>query len=148
MSYINSVHRLIESYVHKASLLCEKLKGTLLTNENLLRARRLKLIPQQGKVDDIHYSFHGVGCYFEYKNGSIEIDFGPDGNCNGFDQYRLFKYLENMNEKEKSAYEDILEKEIFVQQFSELLSLGIIENPRLEPSPHLYFLAAQLHSQV
>ena len=122
--------------------MCEKLKKNYKTDESLLRAYRVKIIPKEGDVDNIHYSFHGVGCYFEFKDGIIDIDFGPDDRCDGFDEYRLYKYLENMLFNNK--YNTIIDKQAFKRQFSELITAGIITNPQLAPSSHLYYLKDHL----
>jgi hypothetical protein len=61
----------------------------------LLTARKsYNLVPKDGDLPNgASFSFHGIGCYFEFENGAIDVDFGPNDKCDGFDFYRLKDFL-------------------------------------------------------
>lgn len=139
--HINKVHRLIDEYINCASFMCNILKDTFNIDGSLLIARREKRIPKEGSVEGINFSFHGVGCYFEYEGGHIDVDFTDNGNCNGFDEFRLHDFVTGMAGINKNDYSEILREAELKKQFDQLKTLGVIYCPQLNPSPHLYFLS-------
>jgi hypothetical protein len=47
-------------------------------------------IPHEGRlIDDRRYRKHGFGCTVELPSGSVDFDFGPEGQIDGFDAGRL-----------------------------------------------------------
>jgi hypothetical protein len=135
----NGVHTLIIDYLNCARYFCDELKSAFNLNVISPRARVLNLLPKEGVVNGVSYNFHGVGCYFEFDGGHIDIDFGPDGRCDGFDEFRLNDYLNSLNVDMRSKYK-IADTHEFNKQFKKLIGLKIIWNPKLPPSEHLYYI--------
>lgn len=53
-------------------------------------------IAQRGElVGGIKYFKHGYGCAVQLTSGSVDFDFGPKGEYNGFDEWRLWRFLQN-----------------------------------------------------
>ena len=60
----------------------------------MLRAWHDGDIPQSGSVTDtIEYELHGIGCCIFFPDREIDFDFGPELSSDGFDLWRLKKYL-------------------------------------------------------
>lgn len=38
---------------------------------------------------------HGIGCAFDFDGWTIDVDYGPDGRCDGFDAWRLALFSES-----------------------------------------------------
>ena len=136
--FYNELQMLIEEYIACAKYSCSLLKQVYNGPENFLRAKVLKLIPKEGFIENTYFKFHGSGCYFEYPNNHIDIDFGFDNRCDGFDIFRLKDFFFSITDKTKYNTLIIGDKK-FEQQFEELVKANIIYNPKLEPSPHLYY---------
>jgi len=129
---------LIQDYISCASYMCKAMKYNFNTNETLLRSRRINLIPQHGYLPEgISFSFHGIGCYFEFENGEIDIDFGPNDRCDGFDSYRLYNFLE---QTKKESYLELHNKTIFQKEFDSLISEGVIVQSEDQVASHLFYL--------
>jgi len=87
--------------------------------ESFLRARREDLIPKEGLLSEgCKFSFHGGGCYFEFENGAIDIDFGPDNRCDGSEA-------------------------IIKEELDKLLKEKIIIELKTYPNPHLFFVSSK-----
>ncbi len=136
----NELAKLIEEYIQCAKYSCALLKQLHNGEETFLRAKVLKLIPKEGFIENVFYKFHGSGCYFEYPNNHIDLDFGPNNRCDGFDLFRLKDFFSGITDKGK--YKALMENNGFEQQFEELVKAKIICNPKSEPSPHLYYFAS------
>jgi hypothetical protein len=133
---IRSLLNLIHDYIACSKYVCELLKEKLKNPERILGAYRTEGIPKEGVIgEDVYYNFHGVGCYFELPNTTIDVDFGPDGRCDGFDAHRLRDFQESFPNKYL-----FLTKEVFEKCFTELILTGVIHNPKWSPSEHLYYL--------
>ena len=135
--FYNELDMLIEEYLVCAKYSCSLLKQLYSGQETFLRAKVLKLIPKEGFIENVFYKFHGSGCYFEYANNHIDIDFGPNDRCDGFDLFRLKDFFSTIMDRKK--YATLMEDAKFEQQFEDLVKANIIHNPKSEPSPHLYF---------
>ncbi len=133
------IMQLIKEYIACAKYMCKVLKEAYDTKgETLLRARRINIIPKEGILEDgFSFSFHGGGCYFEFENGAIDIDFGPNDRCDGFDAYRLYQFL--ITSKANQNIQLIAESEI-QKCLNELLMESIIIQPGDFPNPSLYYL--------
>ena len=47
--------------------------------------------PRRGTLDGaIPFNKHGHGCFVEYPEGVVDFDFGPAGQTDGFDGWRLY----------------------------------------------------------
>ena len=85
---------LIEAYCAKAAELIPRLAKMLgfklpITNTEWVGFQ----VPTPGPTsDDLKYFKHGFGVAIRYDGGVIDIDFGDDGEYNGFDADRLFKF--------------------------------------------------------
>jgi len=97
---------LIRDYIACAGFMCTALKVEFSIGEQpLLEGFRQKRIPKTGTLmNGASFNFHGGGCCFEFENGIIDIDFGPAGRWNGFDQYRLYEYLSSSEIKSGTAH--------------------------------------------
>ncbi|WP_207431469.1 DUF6896 domain-containing protein [Sabulibacter ruber] len=95
---------------------------------------------QTGKLLDeglYFYAFHGIGLAAHFKDKIVDFDFAyfPEPRHDGFDLWRLTKFIENQRNK-YPAYKD---KERIEREFYELVKDGVIANPKLENSTTLYF---------
>ena len=124
--------------MHVQPYMCRALKVEYDTKgETLLRARRLNIIPKEGMFAEGHtFNFHGGGCFFEFENGTIDIDFGPNDRCDGFDVYRLFDFL-TTSKKEQNIHCSEVELQ---EAINELLKERKIVQLGLYPNPNLYYL--------
>jgi len=140
MKSYNELEFLIQEYIACAKYSCCLLRQLYSGKETFLRAKVLKLIPKEGTIEGVFYSFHGSGCYFEYPNNHIDIDFGPNNRCDGFDLFKLRDYFYSLIDKKKYNQSLLMDDLKFEQLFRQLIDARIIYNPKLEPSPHLYYL--------
>jgi hypothetical protein len=133
------IMQLIKDYIACAKYMCKILKESFDTKgATLLRARRINIIPKEGILEDgFSFSFHGGGCYFEFENGAIDIEFGPNDRCDGFDAYRLCEFL--TTSKLDQNIQSIAESEI-QKCLNELLIEKIIVQPGEFPNANLYYL--------
>lgn len=135
--FYNELDLLIEEYLVCAEYSCSLLKQLYSGQETFLRAKVLRLLPKEGVIENVFYKFHGTGCYFEYTSTHIDIDFGPNNRCDGFDIFRLKDFFSTI--KDRKRYTKLIDDATFEQQFNELIKANIIYNPKSEPSPHLYY---------
>lgn len=95
----NELRQLIDAYCAKASELIPHLANAIkfkLPISNINWA--LLDIPCRGKTaDGLEYYKHGYGVAIKYDGGEIDIDFGSQGEYNGFDAYRLMSFAEENN---------------------------------------------------
>jgi hypothetical protein len=133
--------RLINDYISCAKYMCNAVRDEYaIGNHLLLGAYREKKIPKEGKLaGEISFNFHGGGCYFEFDIGTIDIDFGPDGRCDGFDQYRVYDFLKT-SEVRSMHYRELILEEDFKDAFEGLIQRKIISSPGWYPNPGLYYL--------
>lgn len=127
---------LIKEYLSCAKYSCELLKDTYPSNESLLRAKVLGIIPKDGIINDVYYRFHGRGCIFKYSNDEIDVDFGPGGRYDGFDMHRLKKFLKFREDR----FKDLLNDTTFNSQFNILIKEKIIYKLPNYLDDHLYYL--------
>jgi hypothetical protein len=129
----------ISKYILCADYMCKLLKDEFgIVDEPLLMAYRQKMLPKTGYLNELtNFDFHGAGCYFEFEGGSIEIDFGPNGRCDGFDAYRIHDFI-NSTLKWDNLIE--LTQENIAIYLEELFNEGIIMKFGLYPNPDLYYL--------
>jgi hypothetical protein len=136
--YYNDLNKLIIDYIACAKYSCSLLKQAYAGQESFLRAKVLKLIPREGTIEGVFYKFHGSGCYFEYPNNHIDIDFGPNDRCDGFDLFKLKDFLFSI--KDRNKYHSLEDEKKIENQFAVLDKNGIIYNPKTQPNPHLYYI--------
>jgi len=133
---------LIKDYISCAEYMCGALRDEYPSNETFLRARRTNIIPKNGDLPGgVHFDFHGGGCYFEFENGSIDVDFGPDDRCDGFDFYRIKDFLVDTK---KDIYKKLHDNEQLKREFEDLILKGEIVNPKWQPNAHLFYLKERI----
>lgn len=137
----DEILKLINDYIACSKYVCSIMKENFNTNgETILRARRINLIPKEGILSEgFYFNFHGGGCYFKFDGSSIDIDFGPNDRCDGFDSQRLYEFLES---SKKSHFSFSSETDI-KESIEQLLEKGILINPAWQPNPHLFYLALE-----
>lgn len=134
----HSMLTLIKEYTACSVFFCDELKEKydIPSVREILRWRRLNKIPKEGKVGDVYFSFHGVGCYFESKTDKIDIDFGSEGRVDGFDYLRLRLFWEQRAER----FKDIEDEDFFKRQLETMRESGFIVCPRELPNQELCYL--------
>ncbi|THD04509.1 hypothetical protein B1810_05155 [Panacagrimonas perspica] len=82
--------RLIRSYLQATSEAVAALEAAGITRPASALGWSLAGIPHEGHlIDDRRYRKHGFGCTVELPSVSIDFDFGPEGQIDGFDASRL-----------------------------------------------------------
>ncbi|RKZ80854.1 MAG: hypothetical protein DRR19_22985 [Candidatus Parabeggiatoa sp. nov. 1] len=132
----NRLIEVIEDYLYQVKCGVERFQQKFGIS-NVLQAYRQKIIPKSGWLsENLKYDFHGVGCFLIYEHYDINFDFGPNGRCDGFDEWRIYDYLSQNQEKYPYYY---LNNKQIKEDFKALVRSGIIYCPRWEPSRHLYY---------
>lgn len=106
-----------------------------------LRAWRSGAIPQEGWLDrdqGVKYFFHGSGCRAESGTFSVDFDFLPPGEGEGFDAWRLHEFARHGAKRNL----EMRDEKVLQAAFEELILMGEIEKFERLPSPHLYQLVA------
>ena len=106
--------------------------------KNVMYWRQAK-IPIKGFLDKektMPYYFHGSGCCLKTPEGEIDWDFGDRGRFDGFDLWRLKKFVNN----NKGSYPDFEDDKILSQTFEFAIKIGIIKKDITEQAGHLYYL--------
>lgn len=131
--------QLINSYIADIQIfmkLFEKKYG----RSDVMRAWRDGTISQFGSVtDSIEYELHGIGCCIFFPDREVDFDFAPERRTDGFDLWRLTRYLNHYSDFKKDLNEKILET-----SFKHLLEIGVIK--KLYPNSNLYFLDSKINS--
>ncbi len=110
------LRELIEAYQNKASELIPRVSQALgfqlpITNTDWVGLD----IAQRGKTSDgLHYFKHGYGLAIKFDGGEIDLDFGDNGEFDGFDGWRLFRFAEQSNLK--TPYKDHREIEVDMKE--------------------------------
>jgi len=104
---------------------------------DVLSAWRQGVLSKDGMLtDDVEYELHGVGCYVSSPSFDIDFDFGPGGRSDGFDLWRLGKYLGQFPERFpeyqdkghlEAAFEQLIKSGMISQKFPEQSSLYFFE---------------------
>jgi hypothetical protein len=130
---------LIKQYISCSKYMCDALRDTYnIKEETLLGARRMSLLPKEGMLEEgFTYSFHGGGCYFEFENGTIDVEFGPNGRCDGFDAYRLHDFLIT---SKKNEYKYISSSKEIQEAIDHLFKYKKIIQLKQYPNDNLYYL--------
>jgi hypothetical protein len=139
------IHELILEYISCARYCCGILRQNVPSGMMLLRAKVIKAISKEGKLDEhLYYKFHGVGVYFEIQdlNISIDVDFGPDERCDGFDLFRIRNFLENFPQK----YPELVPEGNLEYGFSKFIEEKKIYHLESDFSDHLFYLQGRYGS--
>ncbi len=136
---------LIAEYVSCVKYSCSFLREIYNGDETFLYAYKiLKLIPKEGRIDEVYYNFHGKGCSFDYSDFTIEVDFGFDGRrCDGFDLYRIELFYRFRIEKYTSLLGNKLE-----DTFNAFMKKGFIAKHPQDPNGTLFYLSSSLKESM
>ena len=79
-----------------------------------------KVIKRCGKVTrGVKYELHGIGCRINLSTGSVDFDYGPNGEINGFDTWRLY----NFARERPSKHREYCDEETIKKELEEYLKL-------------------------
>lgn len=130
------VIKLIDEYLADVEVFM-KLFAEKFQRRDVLRAWREKVIPQSGKINnEVEYELHGVGCRVYFFDRIVDFDFGPYQRTDGFDVWRLERYL--ISRKDMLA---IITKDQLQEGFDNLIRTGIIEKKFSDSNCHLYYFS-------
>jgi hypothetical protein len=62
---------------------------------------------------------HGIGCRINLSTGSVDFNYGPNGEINGFDVWRLY----NFARERPSKYKKYCDKKNIEKELEEYISL-------------------------
>ena len=120
------------SMVESSTLIFENKFGT----RDIRRLWRTKAIKRCGKVTrGVNYELHGIGCLINLSTGSVDFDYGPNGEINGFDTWRLYNFARDRPSKHKKY----CNKETIEKEFEEYINLKKIK--KMSAISNLYVLA-------
>lgn len=129
---INQTLNLINEYLNDVRMFIKYFKEKY-HREDVILAWRDGDIPQSGNVTDtIEYELHGIGCCIFFPDREIDFDFGPEMRSDGFDLWRLKKYLNQRPDISKHLSIEDLET-----TFNNLVKNGTIG--KTYPNSNLYF---------
>ncbi|MCU0394077.1 MAG: hypothetical protein MUE81_23460 [Thermoflexibacter sp.] len=146
---INEKKKILIQHIKDFVRLSEFLNGCLIThynlkysnllfdildyNEKAIVASKKKIIPKNGIIElegvILKYSFHGIGCYFEYGNQVIDFDYYPK-----IDEKVVFLFSINkiydfiFSIKNHISYD----KEELYSLLEELTTDGVVKNLSIE----------------
>ena len=106
--------QLITDFQRHVAKADELFRQRLHVQGNILSAWQKGEIPATGELDDddITYSFKGISCEVMFGPVRINIDFEPDGRCNGFDASRLSQLAWATNADSSFWRQNILNAEL------------------------------------
>jgi hypothetical protein len=129
---------LIKAYLSRVDAFVVTMKNEY-DVENVLLAKRERVIPPQGTTTngDFKFRFHGIGCEVTGIDATFDFDFGKNGTTGGFDSWRLAQFANTYTPAEGHNFTEARIQE----ELNELLAKGIVLAPKLLPSPHLLYIA-------
>ncbi|WP_434590577.1 hypothetical protein J3Q09_18750 [Pseudomonas sp. R4-83] len=108
------------SMVETSTLIFETKFGT----RDIRRLWRTKAIKRCGRVTrGVKYELHGIGCRINLSTGTVDFDYGPNGEINGFDTWRLY----NFACERPSKHRKYCDKETVEKEFDEYITLKKIK---------------------
>jgi hypothetical protein len=120
------------SMVESSTLIFERKFGT----RDIRRLWRTKAIKRCGRVTrGVKYELHGIGCRINLSTGSVDFDYGPNGEINGFDTWRLY----NFACERPSKHRKYCDKETIKKELKEYIELKKIK--KMSDTSNLYVLA-------
>lgn len=123
------------SMVESSTLILECKFGT----RDIRRLWRTNAIKRCGKVArGVKYELHGIGCRINFSTGSVDFDYGPNGEINGFDTWRLYNFArERPSKHKKYCDEEIIKKELEeyiklkkIKKMSAISNLYVLTDPK------------------
>jgi hypothetical protein len=119
------------SLVESSTLIFENKFGT----RDIRRLWHTKVIKRCGRVTrGVKYELHGIGCRINLQTGSVDFDYGPNGEINGFDIWRLY----NFARERPSKYKKYCQEENIEKEFEEHINLKKIK--KMTAISNLYVL--------
>lgn len=132
---MNNLEEVIAEYlqaVEKGLKLFDQKAG----RRDILAAWHEGVLPREGGLlDDVEYKLHGIGCWISFQGYEIDFDFSPDGRSDGFDLWRLGKYVKQFPER----FPMFQKTEQLEVAFEQLKQCGVIVQIYPQQST-LYFL--------
>lgn len=106
--------------VETSTLIFEEKFGT----RDIRRLWYTKAIKRRGRVTrGVKYELHGIGCRINLSTGTVDFDYGPNGEINGFDICRLYFFAC----ERPSKYRKYCDKKIIEKEFAEYIDLKKIK---------------------
>jgi len=96
------------------------------------RAKSGRLSPTGGE-----FRPHGIGCAFEFDGWRADVDYGPDGRCDGFDVWRLALFSES------NAGVPKVDENTIKAVLNHWEAAGIIRHFSESPGSHLFFFVRE-----
>jgi len=130
----NTLEDLITDFLTKVD------SGTRLLEENfgtrdIRRLWHTKAIKRCGKITGgVRYELHGIGCFIHLPKETVDFDYGPNGEINGFDIWRLYNFACDRPPKHKKY----CDKETVKKEFNEYINLNKIK--KMSAISNLYIL--------
>ncbi len=117
--------------VESSTLVFERKFGT----RDIRRLWRTKAIKRCGRVTrGVKYELHGIGCRINLSTGSVDFNYGPNGEINGFDVWRLY----NFARERPSKYKKYCDKKNIEKELEEYINLKKIK--KMSAISNLYVL--------
>lgn len=132
---MNDLLKLINEYLGSVEQGMKLFDGEIGRRDVLFAWHKGQLAQTGYLPGDVEYELHGVGCFFSFPDFDVDFDFGPGGRSDGFDLWRLGKYVRQFPDK----YPSLLNKGSLEMAFEELGRDGLIAQPFL-PDSSLYIL--------
>ncbi|WP_434768273.1 DUF6896 domain-containing protein [Pseudomonas triticicola] len=118
--------------VESSTLVFERKFGT----RDIRRLWRTQAIKRCGRVTrGVKYELHGIGCRINLSTGSVDFNYGPNGEINGFDVWRLY----NFARERPSKYKKYCDKKNIEKELEEYINLKKIK--KMSAISNLYVLA-------
>lgn len=130
------VLNLIQDYLGDIRLIINLFKKKY-GRTDILRAWHEGVIPQCGNIGDTaEYELHGIGCSVFFPDRNVDFDFGPEQRIDGFDLWRLKKYLDQRpdvkkyinGEKLEIFFDQLIESKIIVKEYQNSNLYFLFEN--------------------
>jgi hypothetical protein len=137
---MEDIQALIFDYLNKASACVVALKAHA-NGTHPIRAWRDRKIEATGEVltpDVTQYSMHGIGCLFETMHWSVDVDLNAQGECGGFDAWRLWQFAKSLSLGEQVPLA------LIESRISDLQMSGVVRPSTEPPCLHLFQLAVPI----
>lgn len=91
----SDIRPLIRNYLALGARAIAELREAYPALDNILNWRQVG-IPREGTLPSGRtFFFHGIGCRFERGDEYVDLDFGENGETNGFDAWRIVSCQED-----------------------------------------------------
>ena len=90
------LHKLIVVFLQKVSQAEDIMKKKMCVDKPMYW--RQNNVPRTGILGKYEYSFHGIGCCFNFGDITVDYDYGDQGRIDGFDLWRLTIFGEQLKD--------------------------------------------------